>query len=142
MNVDHHHSKYLHSIKIKEAAAATTTATATGGGGGAGAASFKVGRRRRVMSREVSNLSNSSVEGGGDYHAQEPAAVPFVWESSPGCLFQEMILQNCHHPRQPNHHRGPLHHHHHHHPRNRVLWCQLLPLYIGTSHHLSTRVYN
>ncbi|XP_056687712.1 cell wall integrity and stress response component 1 isoform X1 [Spinacia oleracea] len=93
MNVDHHHSKYLHSIKIKEAAAATTTATATGGGGGAGAASFKVGRRRRVMSREVSNLSNSSVEGGGDYHAQEPAAVPFVWESSPGTPKRHTIMR-------------------------------------------------
>ncbi|XP_021716743.1 uncharacterized protein LOC110684614 [Chenopodium quinoa] len=91
MNVDH--PKYLHSVKTKEAAAAATTTTI-------GVASCKVGRRRRLISREASNLSNFSVEaGGGEYHAQEPAAVPFVWESSPGTPKRHIIMRssNCDH---------------------------------------------
>ncbi|KAL2899357.1 Histone-lysine N-methyltransferase H3 lysine-36 specific [Bienertia sinuspersici] len=62
-----------------EAATVTVAATATNNG-----MNFKGTRRRRsLLTREVSNLSNSSILE-AEYHAQEPAAVPFVWESIPG----------------------------------------------------------
>ncbi|XP_021716050.1 uncharacterized protein DDB_G0271670-like [Chenopodium quinoa] len=102
MNVDH--PKYLHSVKTKEAAAAATTATTT-----IGVASCKVGRRRRLISREASNLSNLSVEaGGGEYHAQEPAAVPFVWESSPGTPKRHVIMRSSNYDHQVDHLFPPL----------------------------------
>lgn len=94
MNVDHE-EKYLQSIDIRKAAATATTSTAS-----VNATNFKVGRRRISISREVSNMSNSSIEaagGGGEYHAQELAAVPFVWESSPGTPKRHITKKSSNH---------------------------------------------
>ncbi|CAO2840071.1 unnamed protein product [Amaranthus hypochondriacus] len=66
---------------------------------------MKQGRTRRLLYRDISNLSNNSMEGGGggggvggggggEYHAQSPASVPFIWESSPGTPKRHVNINN------------------------------------------------
>ena len=85
-----HHSKYLQSIKTKDIVVDN----------------MKQGRTRRLLYRDISNLSNNSMEGGGGggggdgsgggggYHAQSPASVPFIWELSPGTPKRHVSINN------------------------------------------------